>query len=59
MRVRLVSASDPYAPLNKGDEGTVVRQYDLPTGDTVLEVRWDFGVMFPLLLGQDAYEVIN
>ena len=48
-RVALVKMNDPYSPLKKGDEGTVMMVDDIGT----IHVKWDNGSCLGVVYGED------
>ena len=54
-RVELISTSDPYTNLRKGDRGTIDFVDDMGT----LHVTWDNGSTLGLVPGEDHYRIID
>lgn len=54
-RVELISTSDPYTNLRKGDRGTIDFVDDMGT----LHVTWDNGSTLGLVPGEDHYKFVD
>lgn len=54
-RIELISISDPYTNLKKGDRGTIDFVDDMGT----LHVTWDNGSTLGLVPGEDHYRIID
>jgi len=54
-RVTLVSTTDTYTKLVKGDQGTLLSRRIDPWGDEVISVKWDSGSTLSLVRGEDRW----
>lgn len=54
-RIILVSTTDQYTKLTKGDQGTLVSRRIDPWGDEVISVKWDSGSSLSLVRGEDRW----
>jgi hypothetical protein len=53
-RVRLISTTDPYTRLSRGDEGTISLIDDIGT----VHVKWDNGSTLGLVPEEDRWEML-
>jgi hypothetical protein len=58
-RITLVSTTDQYTKLRKGDQGTLLSRRIDPWGDEVISVNWDSGSSLSLVGGEDRWTEHN
>jgi hypothetical protein len=58
-RIELISTTDFYTKLEKGDLGTIKwERLDDLWGDDVVSVKWDSGSTLSLIRGRDAFTIL-